>query len=83
MKNVGPIPAGVWTIGEARTYKRMANCFDLTPVGHDAHKRTEFIIHGDSKDKPDTASEGCIILDAVIRQKIADSKATRLRVIDK
>jgi hypothetical protein len=80
-KDVGPIPAGLWKIGKARDFKGMKNCFDLSPDGHDAHKRTEFLIHGDSKNHPGTASEGCIILDAATRQKIADSGVTTLRVV--
>jgi hypothetical protein len=80
-KNVGPIPAGLWKIGKAREFKGMKDCFDLTPDGHDAHKRTEFLIHGDSKKNPGTASEGCIILDAATRKKIAASGVTRLRVV--
>jgi hypothetical protein len=49
----------------------MESCFDLTPDGHEAHGRTEFLIHGDSVDAPGTASEGCIILSPAIRKKIA------------
>lgn len=80
-KNVGPIPAGAYTLGKARTYKKMDNCFDLTPVGHVAHGRTEFLIHGDDKKNPGTASQGCIILDAKTRKTIADSGVTKLRVV--
>jgi hypothetical protein len=80
-RNVGPIPAGLWKIGKARDFKGMKNCFDLIPDGHDAHKRSGFLIHGDSKDRPGAASEGCIILDAATRKKIADSGITRLRVV--
>jgi len=80
-RNVGPIPAGLWKVGKAREYKGMKDCFDLTPDGHDAHNRTEFLIHGDSKDSPGTASEGCIILNAAARKRIADSGVTRLRVV--
>jgi hypothetical protein len=78
---VGPIPAGLWTIGKARDFKGMKNCFDLSPDGHDAHKRSAFLIHGDSKDKPGTASRGCIILGPEVRKKIAESGVTRLRVV--
>lgn len=80
-KNVGPIPQGVWKIGKARDFKGMANCFDLAPVGHNAHGRTEFLIHGDSKKDPGNASEGCIILGPDVRKKIAESGVTQLRVV--
>ena len=80
-KNVGPIPRGLYKIGKAREYKNMPNCFDLTPDGHDAHGRTEFMIHGDSKTDPGNASNGCIILPPKVRKKIAASGITRLRVV--
>ncbi len=79
-KNVGPIPRGLYKIGKAKMWKGMENVFDLTPDGHDAHGRTGFLIHGDSKQNPGNASEGCIILSPVIRKKIAESGVTRLRV---
>lgn len=80
-KNVGPIPTGLWKIGKAREFEGMENCFDLAPDGHDAHKRTEFLIHGDSKENPGMASKGCIILDKVVRKKIAESGITKLKVV--
>jgi hypothetical protein len=46
---------------------------NLSPIGHNAHGRTAFRIHGDSRLRPGTASEGCIVLPLAIRQKIADS----------
>jgi hypothetical protein len=80
-KNVGPIPRGLYKIGKPREYKGMANCFDLTPDGHDALGRTGFLIHGDSKSAPGTASRGCIILAPEVRKKIAESGITRLKVV--
>jgi hypothetical protein len=80
-KNVGPIPRGQYKIGKSKEWKGMPNCFDLSPDGHDAHGRTAFLIHGDSKKNPGSASEGCIILSADVRKKIAESGATRLRVV--
>ena len=81
VKNVGPTPRGLYTIGKPRKYKKMNDCMDLTPKGHKAHGRTEFMIHGDSKDKPGTASRGCIILDAAARKAIAESGITTLDVV--
>jgi len=80
-KNVGPIPKGLYKIGKPREWRGMPNVFDLTPDGHDALGRTEFLIHGDSKKNPGNASEGCIILGPDIRKQIADSGITRLRVV--
>jgi hypothetical protein len=81
LKNTGPIPRGLYTVGKAREYKKMPNCFDLTPDGHDAQGRTEFLIHGDSKTDPGNASEGCIILSPDVRKKIAESGISKLRVV--
>jgi hypothetical protein len=81
LKNAGPIPRGLYTVGKAREYKKMPNCFDLTPDGHDARGRTEFLIHGDSKTDPGNASEGCIILSLDVRKKIAESGISKLRVV--
>lgn len=80
-KGQGPIPAGLCAIGEPRTYNGMKHCFDLTPRGHDAHGRTEFQIHGDSRLEPGTASAGCIILPPAARQEIAVGKVRLLRVV--
>ena len=80
-KNVGPIPAGAYTLGKPREYKGMKDCFDLTPDGHKAQGRTEFLIHGDNKKMDNSASEGCIILGPEIRKKIADSGVTKLKVV--
>lgn len=81
VKNVGPIPRGAYVIGPARVFRGMADCVDLTPDGHDAHGRTEFLIHGDSKTDPGNASEGCIILGPDVRKQIVASGIKRLRVV--
>ena len=47
VRNVGPVPGGVYKIGKPREWKGMPNVFDLTPDGHDAHGRSQFLIHGD------------------------------------
>jgi hypothetical protein len=80
-KNVGPIPKGLYKIGKPKEWKGMQYVFDLSPDGHNAHGRTQFLIHGDSKKNPGNASEGCIILSAEIRKRIADSGVSRLRVV--
>jgi hypothetical protein len=80
-KNVGPIPAGLYIVGKPREYKGMKVCFDLTPDGHKAQDRAEFLIHGDNKKMDNSASEGCIILSAEVRKIIAESGTTKLRVV--
>jgi Protein of unknown function (DUF2778) len=81
VKRVGPLPRGAYNIGKPREWKGMPNVFDLTPEGHDAHGRTQFLIHGDSRRNPGTASEGCIILSPAVRKTIAESGIAKLRVV--
>ncbi len=54
----------------------------LTPVGHRAHGRTDFLIHSDSIKNPGNASKGCIVLDFIYRKQIADSGDTVLNVVE-
>lgn len=84
--NIGPIPRGVYTIGPAYTepYEHKA-----PPVMHlipdpenEMFGRDGFLIHGDSIEKPGTASEGCIILALPARRVVATSHDKRLTVIE-
>ena len=69
---VGPIPAGPWRIGPAAAHPRLGPCvMALSPVGHDAHGRSAFFIHGDNAAADHGASHGCIILPRPIREAIA------------
>lgn len=80
--NVGPIPAGKWKIGrEFRHPAKGPVCMRLTPVGHNAHGRSGFLIHGDNQAVNHTASEGCIILARVTRARIAGSGDDDLLVV--
>src|SRR6266545_322111 len=73
-KDVGPIPAGLWTIGPAFKHDTKGPLvMRLTPDGHKAHGRDGFMIHGDNKKMDNSASEGCIILGPEVRKKIAES----------
>ena len=77
---VGPIPKGLYTIGSPRdTTSRGPYVLDLTPKGHNALGRSEFLIHGDSIKNPGKASEGCIIMPRVAREKVAKSGDTLLK----
>jgi Protein of unknown function (DUF2778) len=60
---VGPIPAGRWRIKEflAHHEDKGPDVIVLEPVGHDAHGRDGFLMHGDNSLLNQTASEGCII----------------------
>ena len=78
--NAGPIPAGQWQLGTAFDSDQTTdNAIPLTPVGHNAHGRTAFQIHGNNDDN--NASAGCIIMGPWIRQYIIDSGDTILHVV--
>src|SRR5207244_1311588 len=60
-KDVGPIPAGLYRIGPAYDNPKTGpHVMDLTPIGHNAHGRSGFQIHGDKQNHD--ASTGCIVL---------------------
>lgn len=82
IRNVGPIPRGLYTIGQPRDSANVGHfALPLTPVDHDALGRTNFLIHGDSKTSPGAASHGCIILSRSIRMMIHDRNDRILKVI--
>ena len=83
MPNIGPIPKGRWKIDQPPYTDKNKGplVFRLHPVDHDARGRSGFLIHGDSGEHPGEASEGCIILPRMIRQKIESEKLTELDVI--
>jgi hypothetical protein len=73
-KGYGPLPRGLYRVGPSYRHSKLGSVtMNLSPIGHNAHGRTAFRIHGDSRLRPGTASEGCIVLPLAIRQKIADS----------
>ncbi len=79
---IGPIPRGHWVISlcAAAEHPKLAMpVFRLAPVGHNAHGRSGFLVHGDS-DTHD-ASEGCIIAGRSIREAILADKVTDLVVV--
>lgn len=71
--NEGPIPVGKWSIGSPRDDIHMGPyILPLEPIGHDAHGRSHFYIHGDNA--AHDASHGCIIMSpAGLRRKIYQS----------
>jgi hypothetical protein len=81
--DIGPIPKGKWKIarwddvhGEKGPIVAVLN-----PIGHDAHGRTGFLIHGDNAAMNHTASHGCIIANRNIRTNWRASKDMDLEVI--
>lgn len=82
-RNIGPIPRGRYRIGPAYAHPDKGPVtLNLSPEGHLAHGRTSFLIHGDSRNNPGDASEGCIILRPDIRRRIATSGDSVLEVIE-
>lgn len=82
LRDVGPIPTGRWQIGSPFNHEKKGPLtMPLTPIGHAAHGRTGFLIHGDSLSNPGNASEGCIVLPPEVRETLADSGINILEVI--
>jgi hypothetical protein len=82
VRNVGPIPRGIYRIGAQFDHPTKGPVtMGLTPVGHTALGRTAFLIHGDSREHPGEASEGCIVLGRTLRQAVADSGDTQIEVV--
>lgn len=69
---VGPIPRGTYEISPARTHSTLGPvALRLAPwPTNEMHGRSAFLIHGDNRERNGTASEGCIILDRDIRDRI-------------
>lgn len=82
MQNIGPIPRGDWKITRWDDHHgdKGPQVAVLSPVGHDAHGRSAFLIHGDNAQLNHTASHGCIIASRVIRDALRASKETELLV---
>jgi hypothetical protein len=83
VKDVGPIPQGSWTIvGPPYSAAQGPYVLRLQPVdGTNTFGRDGFLMHGDSKDHPGCASEGCIIMPFDVRVKVWSSGDTDLEVV--
>lgn len=82
--NVGPIPCGRWTITgpPVDTHDHGPYVLRLEPEAEtQTHARAGFLIHGDSKASPGTASHGCIILPRAIREQVWQSGDRELLVV--
>ena len=79
IRDVGPIPRGHYRIGVVHNSDNTGpRVMNLRPIGHRAHGRISFEIHGDNTRH--TASRGCIIFPRVVRDRIAASGDTDLEV---
>jgi hypothetical protein len=83
--NVGPIPQGQWSIGEAVDDPKLGPiAMPLTPnIGTETFGRGGFFIHGDSIEFAglEEASHGCIILSRQIRLQINSDQDKELQVV--
>jgi hypothetical protein len=82
--NVGPIPRGDWNItgppADTRTHGPYVLHLEPKPET-ETFGRNGFLIHGDSKEHPGTASQGCIILPRPVREQVWTSGDRDLEVV--
>jgi len=82
--NMGPIPQGDWTIigPPFNTPDHGPNVLRLEPAaGTNTFGRDGFLMHGDNKNFPGTASQGCIIMGPNTRQRVWSSNDLDLEVV--
>lgn len=81
--DVGPIPDGVYRIGEAHsTSTHGPLVLGLEPdSSNEMYGRSGFLIHGDSVDHPGLASRGCIIMPKEAREAVNKSGDRLLTVV--
>jgi len=83
IKMVGPLPKGIYYIGEPYDSPYIGPfTLPLTPdSSNEMYGRSDFKIHGDSISEPGTASNGCIVLSRDIRIMIFKCTDKILKVI--
>lgn len=81
---IGPIPRGTYEIGDPHdTSSHGPYVMRLTAAdGNEMFGRDGFLIHGDSKLAPGTASHGCIILSRDVREQIGKSLPLNERTLE-
>jgi hypothetical protein len=82
IKDKGPIPRGHYTIGEPFYHRKTGPwTMRLTPsASNHMCGRDSFMIHGESKQHPGEASDGCIVLALKYRKIISASRDHSLTV---
>ena len=81
--DVGPIPCGDYSIGpphDTTTHGPYVMALTAKP-GTDTFGRSGFLMHGDSKENPGTASLGCIIQARPVREIVGNSGDPDLQVV--
>ena len=82
--NVGPIPQGEWTIAGPPVNTEDHGPYVLTLMPDATTKtfdRSEFRMHGDSKESPGCASHGCVIMPRSVREQVWKSGDRNLDVV--
>lgn len=82
--NMGPIPRGKWEIvgPPVNTGAHGPFVLRLEPTAEtETFGREGFLMHGDSKDNPGTASQGCVILPRSVREQVWNSGDQDLEVV--
>jgi hypothetical protein len=82
--NVGPIPQGDWTIvgPPVNTREHGPYVLKLQPEAKTTtFGRSGFLMHGDSKESPGNASQGCVILPRTVREQVWKSGDRDLEVV--
>ena len=82
--NVGPIPQGHWTIvgPPVNTTEHGPYVLSLKPAPETpTFGRDGFLLHGDSKESPGCASQGCIIMPRAVREQVWKSHDPELKVV--
>lgn len=81
--DVGPLPCGLYTIGEAHHHPELGPVtMNLEPApGNEMFGRSDFRIHGASVVAPLLSSKGCIVMMRTVREAIAASPDKELQVI--
>jgi len=82
--DVGPIPQGDWTIvgPPVNTAEHGPYVLKLKPAtGTPTFGRDGFLMHGDSKESPGCASQGCVVMPRAAREQVWNSGDADLKVI--
>ena len=82
--NVGPIPRGDWNVSgppvDTRTHGPYVLHLEPKPETK-TFGRDGFLMHGDSKEHPGTASQGCLIFPRQVREQVWNSGDRDLEVV--
>jgi len=83
VKDVGPLPNGMYDIGEPEQHPRLgAYAIPLTPYpDNEMYGRGGFFIHGDNQHMNQSASDGCIILPYSVRVVLGAGTDKLLQVV--